>query len=346
MKVLHWFKKSGGQNTEREESATTGTKNFGGRIKRSLSGKIGPGSKLSVAAASAGAKSEKHGEEDVIQEDGDSSDDDGCTSVCSLDSVDSFSFVHPNDYVQRKTKSLSGSHSQEQQQQHLQQTQNGVGGGEGLLCTKYRLLPSDSSPPQLKKKVHNFSAVTGPVLPSGPLLPPETTDDKEQSPGLLLPAVVPKERVGQLLKPCLLDLRTSPEASPANGLDKIGNEVERPPSSKRQGEQTEKKTEEAAAAAGPNQNGAAVKSLERLNPFLDGEEKDKQARPLTESSPGPKATVQQPPGTSSLSPELSRLDDVAASLAKDEEDLQRKKAQLNLVGVRIGSYLNLKAIVY
>ena len=68
---------------------------------------------------------------------------------------------------------------------HRRQQAN-EGEGEVSLTSKYQLLPADYSPPTLPRTRENFSAISGPALPSGPHLPAgpwsqATTDNDSDS---------------------------------------------------------------------------------------------------------------------------------------------------------------------
>ena len=95
-------------------------------------------------------------------------------SLCSLASTASFAYMSIG-------KSLSGpkkeipiglSCSKETYRERINRQQQNTRREKMNLSTKYQLLPADYSPPTLRKGgLENFSAISGPALPSGPHLP-------------------------------------------------------------------------------------------------------------------------------------------------------------------------------
>ena len=123
-------------------------------------------------------------------------------SLCSCDSSTSFAFMSLG---ATDAAAAAAAAPQPQSQRLLSPAE-----AEARISSKYRLLPASDSPPVLRKKCDNFSAISGPLLPSAPILPnspPPTIDTTV--PRL---AITPKERTGQ-------DLRLQP----LNTLDHIGS---------------------------------------------------------------------------------------------------------------------------
>ena len=99
---------------------------------------------------------------------------DSVESLCSLASTASFAYMSIG-------KSLSGpkkeipiglSCSKDTYRERINRQQQNTRREKMNLSTKYQLLPADYSPPTLRKGgLENFSAISGPALPSGPHLP-------------------------------------------------------------------------------------------------------------------------------------------------------------------------------
>ena len=94
-------------------------------------------------------------------------------SLCSVASTASFAYMSIGKSLQGPKKEIAmglgcGKETYRErvsrQQNDRQENMN--------LSTKYQLLPADYSPPTLRRKgLENFSAISGPALPSGPHLP-------------------------------------------------------------------------------------------------------------------------------------------------------------------------------
>ena len=94
-------------------------------------------------------------------------------SLCSLASTASFAYMSIGRSFggQRKEIPMGLACGKETYQKRISRQQNQR--KENMnLSTKYQLLPADYSPPTLRRKgLENFSAISGPALPSGPHLP-------------------------------------------------------------------------------------------------------------------------------------------------------------------------------
>ena len=134
----------------------------------------------------------------------------GSTSLESLCSCDSFAFF------QIAPRPLGEKGPNKRVEEHVPTS--------CVITTKYRLLPAAESPPILRKGI-SYSAITGPSLPSAPLLPGQ--DQFSENSDMILP----KERLGQNLSLNVL----------YNTLDHIGNGKEcRPKPKARQKRQAPK----------------------------------------------------------------------------------------------------------
>ena len=94
-------------------------------------------------------------------------------SLCSLASTASFAYMSIGKSFggQRKEIPMGLGCGKETYQKRI--TRHQTHRKENMnLSTKYQLLPADYSPPTLRRKgLENFSAISGPALPSGPHLP-------------------------------------------------------------------------------------------------------------------------------------------------------------------------------
>ena len=135
-------------------------------------------------------------------------------SLWSIDSVASFSFT-PGQLngssrgFARSRHALNGHGLIEESPEPLEVTPPPppAVGGASHLTEKYHLLPDPSDSPPSIRKQDNFSAISGPVLPSAPIL--QTLE------------IVPKARIGQFLQPSEIDDNTLKVIGKKNGEEDI-----------------------------------------------------------------------------------------------------------------------------
>jgi hypothetical protein len=122
----------------------------------------------------------------------------------SMDSAGSFDFIAANTFRKNTgTKVLVDTHNYEKEK-------------DGCISSKYRLLPANDSPPAVKK-AESLSAVKGPLLPCGPILPKSTMH------------IVPHTRSKQTFQPN----QQTDTPRPLNALCTIGDRKVRKTKNKR-----------------------------------------------------------------------------------------------------------------
>ena len=159
-------------------------------------------------------------------------------SLCSVASTASFAYVPIGAYKPTAQKEKRIPIALNCSKDTYQKRMNKGADQNMSLTSKYQLLPADYSPPTLRRGTENFSAISGPALPSGPTLPVAVStwsddDDSEStlsggepgmsnysafSPSLRSKEVVikPKERRGEMSL-----AMTMPKVQ--NSLKEIGN---------------------------------------------------------------------------------------------------------------------------
>lgn len=93
-------------------------------------------------------------------------------SICSLASTASFAYVPIGRYKAKNKEIPIGLNCSKETYRKRTASGHTQRNNNINLSTKYQLLPADYSPPTLRRKgIENFSAISGPSLPSGPHLP-------------------------------------------------------------------------------------------------------------------------------------------------------------------------------